>query len=241
MDKQKRRVRSLHGKWTDSLWTMDSRDSRLFVDNESLFNGVILSKSESSIAYNAQKTYEEQLQANHASTRENEQQLASFETKGDGSNRGYFDATSTSPEVPRSALPLPDGVDVPEIHHLPSAFCLWKADPRPDQSELYYNFTRFAMMLNELDPDQTNRLPRTDSRFRPDIRALENGDLDEAAKEKHRLEEKQRALRRNMKRECRAWNSLWFELGTNPVTGAQDWIFNTDYCRRDWRMAPDLF
>jgi hypothetical protein len=32
--------------------------------------------------------------------------------------------------------------------------------------EMYYNFTLFAMMLNELAPDQTSRLPPTDSRLR---------------------------------------------------------------------------
>lgn len=41
-------------------------------------------------------------------------------------------------------------------------------------------------------------LPITDSRFRPDQRALEFGDEDLAGDEKHRLEEKQRARRRQM-------------------------------------------
>ena len=39
-------------------------------------------------------------------------------------------------------------------------------------------------------------LPPTDSRFRTDQRALENGDIDLATQEKHRLEEKQRARRK---------------------------------------------
>ena len=41
-------------------------------------------------------------------------------------------------------------------------------------------------------------LPPTDSRFRPDQRALENGNYEAASNEKHRLEEKQRAVRRLM-------------------------------------------
>jgi hypothetical protein len=34
------------------------------------------------------------------------------------------------------------------------------------------------------------QLPPTDSRLRPDQRALENGEFDKASAEKHRLEEK---------------------------------------------------
>jgi len=43
-------------------------------------------------------------------------------------------------------------------------------------------------------------LPPTDSRFRPDQRALENGNYEVASNEKHRLEEKQRAVRRLMEK-----------------------------------------
>ena len=40
-----------------------------------------------------------------------------------------------------------------------------------------YNFTSFAMTLNELEPDMERQLPPTDCRLRPDIRAMENGDI----------------------------------------------------------------
>lgn len=39
----------------------------------------------------------------------------------------------------------------------------------PDDYELYYGFTRFAIELNELDNDDKT-LPSTDTRFRPDQR-----------------------------------------------------------------------
>ena len=259
LDKQKRRVRALHGKWTDSLWTMDLRDSRHFVDNESLFNGVIMSKSESSILYSAQRAYDDQIKADLHGSVLSSTLLSRLNAAADSVSIVSNDAISgnrasssckepaigaeerpISPDLPDPA-PLPDGLHLPEIHHLPSAFCLWKADPRPDQSRQYYNFTRFAMMLNEMNPEQTCRLPATDCRFRPDIRALENGDLEAASREKERLEQKQRALIATHKRDCRVWTSLWFHLGTNRITGLQDWNFNPDYCRRDWSMVPDLF
>jgi hypothetical protein len=44
------------------------------------------------------------------------------------------------------------------------------AGPMPEEYEMYYGFTRFAMELNELDPDMAKYLPITDTRFRPDQR-----------------------------------------------------------------------
>lgn len=40
-----------------------------------------------------------------------------------------------------------------------------------------YNFTSFAMTLNELEPGTERLLPPTDCRLRPDIKAMENGDV----------------------------------------------------------------
>lgn len=63
----------------------------------------------------------------------------------------------------------------------------------------YYQFTTFAMSLNELTPEMEKVVCSTDSRLRPDIRKLENGDQDGAAAEKTRLEEKQRETRKGRK------------------------------------------
>ena len=41
--------------------------------------------------------------------------------------------------------------------------------------------TYFALQLNNLDLTQINKLLPTDSRYRPDQRALENGDLEYSA------------------------------------------------------------
>lgn len=58
------------------------------------------------------------------------------------------------------------------------------------------------MGLNEIPPDlqsSTRTLCPTDSRLRPDIRKLEAGDIDGAAAEKTRLEEKQRDAKKTKK------------------------------------------
>ncbi|CCA69158.1 related to OSH3-Member of oxysterol-binding protein family [Serendipita indica DSM 11827] len=85
---------------------------------------------------------------------------------------------------------------------------VWRAHDLPPYAPEYYGFTYFAMTLNELTDDlkvldaegiwdgQTYVLPVTDSRFRPDQRALEEGRLDEADDLKIKVEEMQRARRR---------------------------------------------
>lgn len=40
----------------------------------------------------------------------------------------------------------------------------------PEDFERYYGFTRFAIELNELDPEMGKYLPCTDTRFRNDQR-----------------------------------------------------------------------
>jgi len=44
----------------------------------------------------------------------------------------------------------------------------------PEDYEMYYGFTRFAMELNEIDGEMVKYLPCTDTRFRPDQRWVLN-------------------------------------------------------------------
>uniref|UniRef100_A0A669DD59 Oxysterol-binding protein n=1 Tax=Oreochromis niloticus TaxID=8128 RepID=A0A669DD59_ORENI len=78
----------------------------------------------------------------------------------------------------------------------PSAKCIWRPGSMPTDYELYYGFTRFAIELNELCPELKDALPRTDARFRPDQRYLEEGNLEMASSEKQRIEDMQRARRK---------------------------------------------
>lgn len=63
------------------------------------------------------------------------------------------------------------------------------------------------MSLNEMPPDikSPKSLCPTDSRLRPDVRKLEIGDIDGAALEKTRLEEKQRDFRKALKSKKEEW------------------------------------
>ncbi|PAA58319.1 hypothetical protein BOX15_Mlig023375g2 [Macrostomum lignano] len=92
---------------------------------------------------------------------------------------------------------------------IPGQALLWRRAPRPADSRRYFSFTRFTLALNDnSDAELLARLPGTDTRRRPDVRALELGDLALAQAEKSRLEEKQRqALRRNSS------GGVWFRPG----------------------------
>ena len=48
-----------------------------------------------------------------------------------------------------------------------------RINPPAEQGKLQYNMTRLAMTLNAVDPELLRQLPPTDSRLRPDQRALE--------------------------------------------------------------------
>lgn len=119
---------------------------------------------------------------------------------------------------------------------------LWVASPKPPNASQYHSFTLFALLLNELDNDLAARLPPTDCRFRPDIRRMEEGNIDASAEEKNRLEEKQRRVQKDRKkRKDSESDPLWFKCGTNPYTGKEDWICTGEYWKRDWRNCPDLY
>jgi hypothetical protein len=95
----------------------------------------------------------------------------------------------------------------------------------------YYFFTPFALCLNE----QTSSLvlPLTDCRYRKDIRYLENGEIDAASAEKHRLEEQQRA---DAKKRDNDFQPLWFKKDDN-----EEYIYTNEYEQRRFDCCPNLF
>uniref|UniRef100_A0A452J0Z0 Oxysterol-binding protein-related protein 1 n=1 Tax=Gopherus agassizii TaxID=38772 RepID=A0A452J0Z0_9SAUR len=143
-------------------------------------------------------------------------------------------------------MPLPDSESV---HVIPGSILLWRIAPRPPNSVQMYNFTSFAMALNELDKEMESVVPKTDCRLRPDIRAMENGEIDIASEEKKRLEEKQRAVRKNRSKSEEDWKTShltalgprWFHQGPNPYTGAQDWLYSGNYWDRNYFNLPDIY
>ncbi|XP_064026895.1 oxysterol-binding protein-related protein 1 isoform X3 [Pogoniulus pusillus] len=143
-------------------------------------------------------------------------------------------------------MPMPDSESV---YVIPGSVLLWKISPRPPNSAQMYNFTSFAMALNELDKEMESIIPKTDCRLRPDIRAMENGEIDLASEEKKRLEEKQRTARKNRSKSEEDWKTShsasqsprWFHQGPNPYTGTQDWLYSGNYWDRNYFNLPDIY
>ena len=92
-----------------------------------------------------------------------------------------------------------------------------------------YNFTQFTPHLNDINDYLRRKLPKTDSRLRPDQRALENRQLDLAASEKHRLEEKQRAARKELEKQGLQYKPKYLKASVNEVTGEAIYIPDRDY------------
>ena len=55
----------------------------------------------------------------------------------------------------------------------PSVRCIWRPGSLPEDSAMFYGFSRFAIELNEILETERELLPPTDTRFRPDQRCLE--------------------------------------------------------------------
>lgn len=124
---------------------------------------------------------------------------------------------------------------------IPGQEVIWTGVPRPEYSQEYFSFTLFTMALNEITQENASQISPTDSRLRPDIRLLEQGQIDLASAEKNRLEEKQRAARKERKKRKEEWSPLWFSYGTNQITGKEDWLFKGEYWKKDWSKCPDIF
>ncbi|GAA6043860.1 hypothetical protein JCM8097_001192 [Rhodosporidiobolus ruineniae] len=96
---------------------------------------------------------------------------------------------------------------------------LWQIGESPPNPERYYGFSRFAVTLNELTSIEEGQLAPSDSRLRPDQRAFEHGDVDEAERLKALVEEKQRARRK----EGKAAEPRWF------AKEGEKWQYGGDY------------
>ncbi|GAV03596.1 hypothetical protein RvY_13992 [Ramazzottius varieornatus] len=214
LDKSKKQVKAVFGKWTQYLRCAEVQEFEQFFKKSSI---------------------------KAASVDRHRTQSVDREGSRRRANDHSFDA-GMEEDVPDSAdsdktAPSDGALESPAASRL-----LWKIDPRPPYTNQYFGFSLFAMALNELDQETKRQIAPTDTRLRPDVRALENGDLDGASSEKNRLEEKQRAASKRLKRgEEQDWTPTWFSMRKNPVTGLEDWTFNGQYWSRNWTACPDIF
>lgn len=229
-DSQKTKLRFLYGKWTEYFKSANMADyedykranwSKLTIDDQ--FEAGSNSAQSSSPGGSPSQTPKKMVSKLNMLTR-------SFTS---GSNK----VLSGTDSVDNGDIPKNDPTSI----EISNCTLLWEVVPRPEYSSQYYHFTLFSMGLNQLNEDLEKVLPPTDCRFRPDIRMLEEGDIDGAASEKNRLEEKQREARKHRKRKRENWESMWFELGQHPDTHEEIWLFKGNYWQRNFDDCPDIF
>ncbi|GAB1287310.1 Oxysterol-binding protein-related protein 2 [Apodemus speciosus] len=139
------------------------------------------------------------------------------EKRGDHARKAKSD---DGPEKANSDVPSDMADDVPvaqeTVQVIPGSKLLWRINSRPPNSAQMYNFTSFTVSLNELASGMEKTLPPTDCRLRPDIRGMENGNMD-------------------------LWRTRWFSPGNNPYTGAPDWLYAGHYFERNFSDCPDIY
>lgn len=229
-DKQKHKLFHLYGKWTEFLHCTDIDSYEDYCSENSGKKKDILEPRAKSPVDSPAHTPRKVLQ------KLNSLKVGPF--KSQNSTQLSVDEASP-PDIGDGEIPKCDQSYTIDI---PNSFTIWKVNPRPLQSADYYSFTEFAMSLNELEHGMESSLCKTDSRFRPDIRKLEQGDIDGAAVEKTRLEEKQRdASKQRKTKKSTDWSPKWFRQGINKVNQLEDWLYTGDYWKRQYCEDVDIF
>lgn len=117
------------------------------------------------------------------------------------------------------------------------AYLVWEANARPQG--IPFNLTPFVLTFNHIDDQLRPWIAPTDSRLRPDQRAMEDGEYDFAATEKNRLEENQRARRRQREASGEEFIPAWFSKAKCDITGEEYWKFNGKYWEQRAKAGPN--
>ncbi|XP_065284033.1 oxysterol-binding protein-related protein 1-like [Dermacentor albipictus] len=231
-DKHKSRLRFLYGKWTDYLKAAPVAEYEEYMQTHNFrapdqppLGSSTSASAGASPAHTPKRMYAK---------------LNSLTRSLTGGSQG---------DMPGPKSPEPCDLDDGEIPKsdstysldIPNSRLLWRVTPRPEYAAQYYNFTLFAIALNEMEEGMEKELPPTDCRLRPDMRRLEAGDLDGAAAEKNRLEEKQREARKHRKKHKDIWEPRWFRHLKGAHSHDDEWEFTGKYWDRNFTSCPDIF
>lgn len=124
---------------------------------------------------------------------------------------------------------------------------IWRILPFPEDYEKMYFFSNYSLNCNYLPDVLRKKVPHTDSRHRPDQRALEQGELKLATDEKTRIEDKQRTARKKEKKDGTKFIPVYFDEYQDEHESKKEkaFRFNGKYWidreNGDWSHLPDLF
>jgi hypothetical protein len=134
--------------------------------------------------------------------------------------------------------PKGDGKARNDITDPSQVFLVWEAHERP--TGIPFNLTPFVVTLNDLPDKLRPWLPPTDTRLRPDQRAMEDGEYDFAATEKNRVEQKQRAARRDREAKGQEFVPHWFSKARCEISGEEYWRTNGRYWEEREKAGKNL-
>lgn len=100
---------------------------------------------------------------------------------------------------------------------------IWRVGELVENAAQRYGLTTFAAGLNEITELEKGKLPPTDCRLRPDQRAAEIGNLDEAEALKAKLEENQRTRRKQLETTGDTHVPRWFVKVDATDDGEEVW------------------
>ena len=136
-----------------------------------------------------------------------------------------------------------DKIEIYEPDNKTNRRVIWRFIQGEKEEEYY--FPPITFDLNNLTEEMKTALPRTDSRFRPDQRLLEMQELDKAADEKHRLEEKQRRAKKERDKKGIIYKPLYFDETYDDITGELVYLYKGGYFEdrynKNFDKFPDLF
>lgn len=122
---------------------------------------------------------------------------------------------------------------------------IWKRNPMPEKFDFQFFFTEYTIQLNHIHIDLMKKLAPTDSRLRPDQRALEYGYIDVAGTEKLRLEEKQRAKRKEWEKSGFHHKPVYFKEAVDSFTQKNEYVYLGGYWedreKGDFSKLMDIF
>ncbi|KAH3685632.1 hypothetical protein WICPIJ_003379 [Wickerhamomyces pijperi] len=122
-----------------------------------------------------------------------------------------------------------------------SKFIIWQSYSRPN---VPFHLTNYALTLNDLPGSLEQYLADSDSRLRPDQRAMENGQYESADELKRSVEEKQRASRKDREAQGIEYQPRFFEKVLHPLSNEYYWKYKGDYWnKRSSKNLPnaDIF
>lgn len=125
---------------------------------------------------------------------------------------------------------------------------IWRVGELVPKAATTYGMTQFAAGLNEITAVERGRLPPTDCRLRPDQRLAEEGKLDDAEEWKVKLEEAQRARRRDLEARGEEHRPRWFVRVDEAPEGEEVWRLKggrdgywEERARGEWKGVEAIF